>query len=132
MAYHTHGGPGAQLGDARFVVHSEDAHRHMLTVSGVDFLGGRSCTEPPTTVKAHPTFAGLFAEDRGQRESTKTLAIPPKSELSISVGFGPSVEAYYVYCDRFAFRVRFELDGDTLEVVSETTVTREEPLRPDP
>lgn len=44
-----------------------------------------------------------------------------------TVGF-TAVPAYYVYCDRFAFRVYFHVDGEKLAVIDEVNITREEPL----
>lgn len=51
----------------------------------------------------------------------------------MTVGW-PAVDACYVYCDRFGFRVTFEMDvaGRIVEartVLAEIQVTRREPLR---
>lgn len=126
LARHTHGGPAARLGHAEFRVTYRGRDAGELSVSRVEFLTGHDCVAPPATVQSEPAFGGLFTS--GMSESASKLEVKPARPVDVSVSF-PAVEAYYVHCDRFAFRVVFVAGGEALVVVAETNVTREEPLR---
>jgi hypothetical protein len=125
-ARHTHGGPPARLGHARFRVTRTGLGRGRLTVQRIEFLTGHSCEAPPAEVSGTPRFGGLLPEDGSLAESVLSLGVGPGT-VDVMVGF-EAVEAYYSWCDRFAFRVTFDADGEPLTVVAETQVTRVEPL----
>lgn len=128
-ASHTHGGPPAQVGGVRVRLQNHTDQAQRVSVTDIEFLTGvKDCDHPPTQVVSHPRFGGLFWEDSDQKESTPQLLIPAGKTATVSVGFA-SVPAYYVYCDRFAFRVHFKVGKSTIAVVSEVLVTRREPLR---
>lgn len=128
-ARHQHGGPGAPLGHFRIEVVNRSQRPRTLGIRSIEFLRGHRCDQVPNEIQAHPKPAGLLPEDGSQRESSKTLSVKPGATLGITVGFHPRVEAYYTYCDRFAFRAHVTVDETTLEVVSETRVTRFDPRR---
>jgi hypothetical protein len=128
-AMHTHGGAPARLGGATFQVTNQSCRSRTIQAETVEHLYGRSCTEAPAQVRARPRSAGLLVDDGSQTESRPSVTVAPGADVAVSLGFSPSVQAYYTFCDRFAFRVRFRVDGDPLVVVAETIVTREEPLR---
>ena len=126
-AGHMHGGPAAWVGGATFEFTVAEGSEVEMTVTRIEFLTGRSCENPPSEVSSEPSFGGLWADQLGMTESALALTLP-SGLTEVSVGFA-AVEAYYVYCDRFAFRVTFDVDGEELVAVSETLVTRREPLR---
>lgn len=131
-ASHTHGGPPAQLGWVRVQIENHTDRAQRVSVADIEFLRGvKDCENSPTQVVSHPRFGGLFREDGDQKESTPQLVIPAGTTAAVSVGFA-SVAAYYVYCDRFAFRVHFKVGKDRIAIVSEVQVTRREPLRHPP
>jgi hypothetical protein len=129
-ARHTHGGAPARLGWARFRVENRGRKPRAIRAEAVDYLHGHSCEVAPAEVRASPKPTGLLAEDGVQKESAPSITLAPGAALEIIVGFAPAVDAYYVFCDRFAFRVRFGVDGAPLAVVAETHVARVEPPRP--
>lgn len=124
-ARHLHAGPPARLGGATFRVTFAGEGPAPLTVTGIEFLSGDSCDTPPAEVRSRPRFGGLFPLDGSLRESVPVLTVAPGT-VEVDVGF-ESVEAYYTWCDRFAFRVRFDAGGQPLAAVAETVVTRVEP-----
>jgi hypothetical protein len=124
-AMHTHGGPAARVGDAQFRVTVAGEAPVTLTVTRIEALTGHSCDAPPAEVTSYPTFGGLFPEDGSATESATSLVVRPGT-LDVTVGF-TAVEAYYSWCDRFAFRVTFDVGGAPLVAVAETNVTRVEP-----
>jgi hypothetical protein len=126
-AHHTHGGAPAQLGHARFRVQYDGEVPVVMTVRRIEYVTGRDCDAPPAEVSATPAFGGLFPEDGSRTESVRALPVSPGT-LEVTVGF-EWVEAYYVHCDRFAFRVTFDVGGLPLVATAETQVIREEPLR---
>lgn len=64
--------------------------------------------------------------DRDPKEWTpnRITITPDGADVSFA-----SVNAYYTWCDRFAFRVRFKAGAEILTAVAELNVTREEPYR---
>lgn len=126
FAMHVHGGAAAQLGQASFSLKNGGPAAE-LSVSKVEFLTGSDCKAAPETVQSEPGVVGLSLGE-GQSPS-KRLEIP-KGKHDLKVHFA-HVPAYYTHCDRFAFRVRFESAGESVVVVSETSVGREEPWKGD-
>ena len=129
-AWHIHGGAPASLGHAEFVFENRGDKPRKVTVTDVEFLrGNKDCEHAPHQVVSHPKFGGIWLNDSVQRESTTEVVVKPGASQSGAVGF-TSVSAYYVYCDRFSFRVHFLVDGVPVVVTDEVVITREEPLRP--
>lgn len=124
QAMHTHGGSEASVGTANFTITCTASTA--LTVEKIEFLTGASCDAPPARVSAEPKLGGIFID--GMKESALEVQIPPGAPVSVGVGFTP-VGAYYTWCDRFAFRVRFRAGGEVVTATSELNVTREEPYR---
>jgi len=128
-ARHTHGGAPAQLGHARFVFANHDEKSHRVSVVDIEFLQGiRSCDHSPNKVVSHPKSGGILLADGTQQESAARVEVKAGATVEATVGFA-SVPAYYVYCDRFAFRVHFQVDGEKIAVIDEINITRMEPLR---
>lgn len=129
-ARHTHGGPPAQLGHARFVFENRGSKSRWISVLDIEFLQGvKDCDHPPRKVVSHPKPAGILLTDGAQRESAPRVEVKAGATVEAIVGF-PAVPAYYVFCDRFAFLVHFQVDDEKLAVVDEVNITRVEPLRP--
>lgn len=128
-ARHTHGGAPARVGNVTFVITNDGQRARRVTAKSADFLRDKGCEAPPSTVVSHPQLSELiFEDDDDPRGSTLTLEIPARSSRAVRVGFA-SVEAYYVYCDRFAIRVQFSVDErETLAVTSELAVMRVTPV----
>ncbi len=128
FAIHTHGGDAARLGRVTVTVKNDSARVRRLTVKQVEFLTGHDCKAPPTKVTSRPKLERVVDEgDHDERPASLKFALPPKSETKLRVSFA-SVEAYTTHCDRFAFRVSFDVDGsETLAPVAEVRVEREEP-----
>ncbi|MCA9568701.1 MAG: hypothetical protein KC656_12705 [Myxococcales bacterium] len=124
-ALHEHGGESARLASARFRV--EVAQPVRLEVAGVTYLRGHTCDAPPTNVASEPKVVGLVVKGA---EPARRLELAAGTH-ELEVAFAP-VEAYYTYCDRFAFRVAFAAGEHAVTAVAETLVTRIEPLREDP
>ncbi|MEL6346919.1 MAG: hypothetical protein AAFV53_27650 [Myxococcota bacterium] len=124
-ARHTHGGPPAAIGHARFQIQWRGEQPVRLTVTHVDFLIGHDCEHPPATVSSSPKVGGLILAE-GMVESAKAVTLTPNSDNQLTVGF-PAVSAYYTHCDRFAFRVTFQADDLALTALAETNVMRVEP-----
>lgn len=128
-ARHMHGGPPAQIGDVRFTFANRSAKPRQVTVTDIEFLqGNKDCDHPPAKVTAHPKSGGILLEDGVQRESSQNVTVKAGATVEASVGF-TAMPAYYVYCDRFAVRVHFQVDGEKLVVVDEIAVVRVEPFR---
>ena len=123
---HSHGGEAAHLREARFVVHNGNARTANVSVVRVEYLTGHSCNVLPSTVRSTPKIDGLSV---GSAPPAARVAIPPESRTPITVEFAP-VDAYYTYCDRFAFRVTFDVDGTPVQSTAETEVSRVDPLPP--
>ncbi|MFT5585237.1 MAG: hypothetical protein ACI9VR_002825, partial [Cognaticolwellia sp.] len=87
------------------------------------FLTGSDCKAAPETVSGEPGVVGLSL---GEGQSPAKVVQVPKGKHDLKVYFA-HVPAYYTHCDRFAFRVSFESGGESVVVVSETHVGREEP-----
>lgn len=131
-AWHIHGGPAANLGQARFRMENHGPQSQRVSVVEIEFLRSvQDCEHPPREVASHPRFGGLFVEDSAQRASTRQIDVKPGAAMDVTVGFA-AVPAYYVYCDRFAFRVHFTIGSERVVAVSEAQVTRREPLRHPP
>lgn len=122
---HSHGGEAAHLSGARFVVHNGNARTANVSVVRVEYLTGHSCDVLPSTVRSRPKIDGLSV---GSAPPAARVAIPPGSSTPVTVEFA-SVDAYYTYCDRFAFRVTFDVDGARVQSTAETEVSRVEPPR---
>ena len=128
-ARHTHGGAPALLGYARFAFANRGDRPRKVAVGDIEFLSGsHDCENPPRRVVSHLKAGGILMEDGKQRESALQVELKPGSSVEAVVGF-TTVPAYYVYCDRFAFRVHFRVDGAPVVVTDEVLVTRMEPLR---
>ncbi len=128
-ATHSHGGAPAQVGHISVVFENRGRTAQRVTVSDIEFLQGiKDCEHAPQKVASHPAFGGILLDDGKMRESAREVEIAPGARVSATVGFA-AVPVYYVYCDRFAFRVGFRVGKARLAVVSEVNVTRREPLR---
>lgn len=127
-AIHTHGGDAAPLGRATFTVKNDSARVRTVTAKQVEFLTGHDCKQPPTKVRSRPKLERVVPEsDHDERPPSLSFAVPAKSEVKLRVSF-ESVQAYTTHCDRFAFRVSFDVDGkETVAAVAEIKVEREEP-----
>lgn len=128
-ARHTHGGESAHIGHVRFEIENRGTTARKLTVAGIEFLRGiKDCEHAPSEVASRPKSGGIFLEDGVQKESRPQVTVNAGAKVGAMVGF-VAVDAYYVYCDRFAVRVRFNVDGSPLVVTDEVVVMRIEPLR---
>jgi len=128
QARHTHGGPPAQLGHASFVLVNRGDRARRVSVVDIEFLqGSKDCDQPPSQIVSHPKSGGILLSDGKQRQSAPEVEVKAGATVEAIVGF-TAVPAYYVYCDRFAFRVYFLVDGEKLAVIDEVNITREEPL----
>lgn len=128
-ARHTHGGAPAQIGNARFLFANWGDKPRRVSVVAIEFLrGNKDCDHPPTKVESHPKSGGILLEDDNHRASALQVVVAAGATVNASVGF-TSVPAYYVYCDRFAFRFHFQVDDEKVTVIDEVNVTRMEPLR---
>jgi hypothetical protein len=125
VAIHSHGGEAAHLRSARFVVHNPNATAATLSVLRVDYLTGSSCETPPTRVRSSPKADGISLRSA---LPAKRVSIAAGATAPITVEFSP-VDAYYVYCNRFAFRVTFDAGGTRLQSTAETEVHRVDPPR---
>ena len=84
---------------------------------------------PASTVALRPKLDGLLPEeDDDPRPATKSLEIPAGASLAVRVEFD-AVSAYMASCDRFAIRVRFEVNGEKLAPIADLHVMRMEPIR---
>jgi hypothetical protein len=82
-------------------------------------------------VRSHPNLTGLRIDDDSpwKTGASTQVELPAGASVEIVAYFAP-IEAYTAWCERFAFRVTFELDGsEQLSAVAETFVARVEPLR---
>ena len=130
-AFHTHGGASAQVGHVRVVFENRGRTAQRVTVSDIEFLrGSHDCEHAPQKVASHPRPGGILLDDGKMKESARQVEIAPGATVTATVGFA-AVPVYYTYCDRFAFRVFFQVGKARIGVVSEVNVTREEPLHPD-
>jgi hypothetical protein len=132
FARHMHGGPPAELGWFKVHVENRGSRARALAAGSIAFLGGRSCDAAPSEVRATLRAAGLLPDDGSLTESALSLRVAPGARFDVTVSFRPSVPAYYTSCDRFVFRAEFSVDGAPLTVLSETQVTRVEPIRKRP
>ena len=129
QARHIHGGPPAQLGHASFVFANRGNQERRVSVIDIEFLqGSKDCDHPPSKIVSHPKSGGILLSDGKQRQSSPEVTVKAGATVEATVGF-TTVPAYYVYCDRFAFRVYFQVDGEKLAVIDEVNITRVEPLR---
>ena len=129
QAMHTHGGPPAQLGHASFIFANRGDQARHVSVVDIEFLqGSKDCDHPPSKIVSHPKSGGILLSDGKQRQSAPEVEVKAGATVEATVGF-TAVLAYYAYCDRFAFRVYFHVDGEKLAVIDEVNITREEPLR---
>ena len=129
-ARHTHGGAPARIGQVTFAVTNDGAAPRTIEAKSVELLHDSSCEKPASTVRSKPKLASvMFDDDEDYRGATTRLAIPPGSSKDVVVQFEP-VEAYMAWCDRFAIRVGFSVDGkETLSAVADLRVIRVQPLR---
>ncbi len=125
---HTHGGEPARLGHVAVEATNRGRVPRRLRAVAVEFLHGHDCENPPAQIVATPRPSGLLVLTGGvQRDSTLDVAVAAGATVEAEVGFAPAVEAYSTWCDRFAFRVLFRVDGSApLSVVSEMRVIRVE------
>lgn len=105
--FHTHGGPAARIGWASFRVWNDTGAPLPLTL-----------------------LDGVFLNDGVERPletlHSSVTSLPP-GESELRVGF-PSQEAYMVWNDHFAARVRLRVGDEVLTPQAEFSVTREEPV----
>jgi hypothetical protein len=116
-AMHEHGGHPAQLYDAKFTVHNGGSQPAVVNVTRVDFLESYSCDVFPNTLRSSPKPQPL------------RVTVPAGSTMPLEVHFS-GVPAYEAWCERFAFRVTFDVDGTAMQSTAETHVVRIEPLNP--
>jgi hypothetical protein len=112
--YHTHGGKGAMVSSVSLLVKNPGADAHTLRVTGVERLHG------PCNADGWDDARALVVH-----EPADAVTIQGGEETRVAVVFEP-VECYNA-CDRFAFRVKLDVDGAAREVVSSLIVEREEP-----
>ncbi|MBX3125617.1 MAG: hypothetical protein KF718_02835 [Polyangiaceae bacterium] len=127
-AFHTHGGQEAQVGRFLLSVTNTGSRERRLTLTTLVYLTGKSCDEPPTTIRARPKPELLVRDDdHDLRPPSTTAAVPPRSEVVFSAQF-ESVGAYYTRCDTFGLVASFLIDdGDAVRVGVEIRVQREDP-----
>jgi hypothetical protein len=126
--FHTHGGPGARVDHATFLVANDDGTAHRLTLDAVDLLadhGVAPCDGVATTLAKTLATRGLHL-DASAGEGGSEITIAPRTSSRVTVLFEP-VEASYVSCDTYAIRARFAVDGKSLVAVAPLAVEREEP-----
>ncbi len=124
-AIHEHGGDPAHLYAARFVAHNAGTRRASVSVVRVVFLAGNSCAAFPSQVRSSPKVDGISIGSGGAIAARVTV---PPGDTPLTVEFAP-VDAYYTHCNRFAFRVTFDVDGAQVQSTAETEVSRVDPLR---
>ncbi len=130
-ARHAHGGPPARLGEAHFRVTNQSDRPRTLRPTKIEALRSDGC-DVPSEVTARPKLTDVATEGYHDpaAPSREDLEIPPRAEIDLVVSFSPPVDAYMAWCQRFAFRVTFDLDGGgRLTAVAETHVARFEPRR---
>ncbi|HMR77704.1 MAG TPA: hypothetical protein PKD61_21495, partial [Polyangiaceae bacterium] len=128
-ARHTHGGAPARIGSVTFAVTNDSKQARKISVQRIEFLRDHGCDAPPSTVVSRPKLGALIFEEDDDVRSKPKLEIAPGTSREVRVGF-QSVDAYYVWCDRFAIRVHFLVDGvHSLAPIAELVVTRVQPLR---
>lgn len=126
---HLHGGPAAQIGSASFLFANRSDKPRTVAVRAIEFLHGvKDCENPPQRVVSRPKPAGILLQDAKQQSSAPRVEVAAGVSVPAVVGFA-EVPAYYVFCDRFAVRVRFEVDGEPVVATDEIKVLRVEPLR---
>lgn len=130
-AIHEHGGDAARLSLARFEVKNASDAPVSIGVTHIVFLTGHGCDAPPARHASEPVFAGLFVNDGTMAASAPRVTVAQAKTALVDVGF-PGVEAYYTYCDRFAFEVTFDVGGEPVTAIAETNVTRIDPIREPP
>jgi hypothetical protein len=131
-AMHTHGGPAALVGSARFTAENHSSVARELRVASVDFLsdhGVGNCEGPATTFRKRLSPAGLRFDDDGGYDPHPALVLPAGATRMVEAYFEPA-GAYYAYCDTFAFRVHVLVDGSEALVLTNLQVTRVDPRRP--
>lgn len=127
-ARHLHGGAPARIGYVRFVVTNDSDQKRRVTATQVAYLRDHRCGATPTTVASRPKLGYLYVDGEYPKDATTSLDIPPHSSETVMVSF-EAVEAYYVWCDRFAIRVSFQVGGESLAPVAELQVVRVTPVR---
>ncbi len=115
-AMHDHGGAAAKLRAARFQVTNRTKVDATLRVKRVEYMVGHSCTEMPTHVSKEP------------KATNDPIVIHSAESREVEISFEP-VEAYYSYCQRFFFRVTFQVGREERQVLAETQVSRVSPMR---
>ena len=134
-AMHTHGCDPAHVSDARFAVQNDDDVEHVIRVESVDYLvdhGVQPCTGVASTFFKQLPPSGIRFDDADAGFDMKTfVVVPPHAERGVVIGFSVA-DAYYTYCDTFAFRAVFRVEGiaGALIAVAPLSVMREEPWRP--
>ncbi len=122
-ASHTHGGDPAHLSDCRFEVVNRGVRSRIVNADAIEFLG------PPREAGSLKP-RGLLVEGGAQTESAPSITIAAGVTATVILDFAPAVDAYESWNERFAFRVRFRVDGVPLSVVAETHVKRRQPSNP--
>src|SRR5262249_22160878 len=85
-AMHTHGGAPAHVTEAAFVVDTDDAIEHRITLDGVDFLsdhGVQPCDGPASTFAKALAPRGLRFDDASSYDLTPALLIPARSKRTL-------------------------------------------------
>jgi hypothetical protein len=124
-AVHDHGGPPAHIGSASFEVHNQRERPLRVSVRDIEWLVGSGCN-PPRAVAAHPAL-GELRLGRGGQGVGASVTVPTKSKVDIEVGYAWQ-EAYMTFCDRFATRVIFDVEGEAIPALAEHHVVRRTPL----
>lgn len=119
---HAHGGEPATVGGARFSIRNDGPAPLRVAVRRVEWLTSPSC-DGPFEVRATPRVAGLAIDDGPTERSVRV----PTGDSSVEVEF-EAQPAYYAYCDRFAARVTFDVEGEAVRASAEWLIARREPL----
>jgi len=122
-AIYTHGGDPAKLSTASFTLRNNLEVPADVRVEKVEYLRGGDCNHLPRDVASTPVPHGLAVTGSSPAPS---LQVAPGAEVDVDVHFDP-VEAAYVSCDRFVFRVYFEVNDAPRISLAETKVEREAP-----
>jgi hypothetical protein len=119
---HAHGGEPASVGSARFEIRHDGPGPLRVSVRRVEWLTSPTC-DGAFVVRATPRASGLALDDGAPAAS---VHVPPGT-TTVEVEFDAQ-SAYYAYCDRFAARVTFDVEGERVRATAEWLIARREPL----